>query len=411
MKLFRIIIVFAIILSFAPAVSADTAEQAALGRCFELRTTLDPERYALLTANGDVVYAEGFFAGATVSDFHIRGGGIDRREITLDVEDNGRFTGSFTGRMRDAGNATVVIAFDDAPTLSYRIEYAPEIGWFFPDNGLGAKTAAVVENHIVLTPQISSYYISAELYFAEINNALELLRRIVQDVTSGLDDDYQKAKALNAWVAENIAYDMDARDNEVSEESVSIAATLRDNRSVCIGIANLYGALLETAGIQAVNIKGGTVSAANGVTYENLPLKTAVHEWVAFWYEAEGRWVYTDPTWDRKSIYQNSQLTYVPPLYKHFDISPLALSFDHRGDRAEQRQYTLALEISAEPDTPEIGYTEPPEIPETPDVLRGAFDDDDGAGNGRNWLLPVIIAISVVTVILLCVVGNKKSNR
>ncbi|MCL1824195.1 MAG: transglutaminase-like domain-containing protein [Oscillospiraceae bacterium] len=343
--------------------------QATLSRVYTLEITHDLERFVRLTASGNKISAEGFFKNETVVDFYIAGAAmLDNTSKSFKVNFNGAFTAEYSGTST-ASNAYSVIQFENGDMLFYRVEY--DKGWFFGDNGLGSKTMQAVENYFTAAPEVNAHYVNPRLEPEEIAGTLKKLQEIADEVTEGIDDDYQKAKALNFWVCENIYYDRDARDSEVTEETVSLTNTLKLRRSVCIGIANIYGALLEAAGIKAVNIKGGVVAPTEGCTYEELPYKTVIHEWVAFWYEAENRWVYADPTWDRRGFFQNGKADYAPSLIKHFDISPLALSFDHRGDKAELRQYFKALEIfeEKEPEPPEINeeIPEEPVIPVNPD--------------------------------------------
>jgi transglutaminase-like putative cysteine protease len=371
MRIYKKAVVFALfcVLFINTGVSYAEDYQAALMRVTTLETTHDPDRRAQLTADGSTIHAEGFFKGAVIEDFYIVAPNLQNTRSEFRRNADGSFSASFSGvpSAGDGTSANAVLRFTDGTLFAYRVEYRN--GWFFGDNGLAKSTMNAVENYYTVPPEISLIYVSATLNPVEIRETQDELRSIVNMVTAGLYDDYDKAKALNQWVADNIVYDKDARDYEVTEETVSIAQTLNLRRTVCIGIANTYAALLEAAGIKAVNIKGGIVSNADGVPYELLPEKTVVHEWVAFWYEAQERWVYADPTWDRHGVFENGIYTRMPSIIKYFDISPLALSFDHRGDRAELREYLHA----------EGGFTVPQE---------SVGDDDpvvpqEPAGNDR----------------------------
>jgi hypothetical protein len=356
MKLFILMILFVLL----TGVSA--AYQESLGRELTLRTSYDPDRYALLTAEGNTIYAEGFFLDDTVEDFYISPAPRNASS-SFSRSADGSFIAAFSG-IPSESNALAVIVLDNGTTLNYRIEYDSDNGWFFGDNGLAARTSAALGNYRVIPPEISENYISASLCLAEITETRAVLLQIAAEVTDGLGCDYQKAKALSRWVADNIVYDRDARDSEVTEETVSIATTLRLRRSVCIGIANTYAALLEAAGIKALNIKGGIANPHESVPYELLPTETIVHEWVAFWFENGQRWVYTDPTWDRQGFFENGNYHHRASVMKYFDISPLALSFDHRGDTAELREYFALpqLTIDNEPHAGDDGNR--PEIPD-----------------------------------------------
>jgi hypothetical protein len=338
MKKFVVFAVFCIFILTTEASAADY--QAALSRHNTLLTSHDPERYARFIAGGNTISAEGFFGDRVIEGFHVSAVFTGETENSFSRNPDGSFTASFSGiPAAEVSRALIVLTFGDGSALSYRAEYSETSGWFFGDNGLAASTAAALESYRVISPEISANYMSASLCPDEIRETRERLNEIVYIVTAGLVCDYQKAKALSRWVAENIVYDRDASETEVTEETVSVATTLRLRRSVCIGIANTYAALLESAGIKALNIKGGVISS--DVPYERLPYDTTVHEWVAFWFEEQNRWVYADPTWDRMGFFEDGNYQHRPSVMKYFDISGLALSFDHRGDRAELRQFTI----------------------------------------------------------------------
>jgi hypothetical protein len=414
-RLFIFLILLAVLGSFA---SFADDFQDTLGREFVLYSTHDPDNFVRFTAQGTAIHAEGRFTDRVVTDFFINAGILQNAERSFSRSADGSFKAAFTSTPT-ASNGTAVIQFDDGLTMSFRVEFRAGVGWFFGDNGLGARTDATLENYYTASREVSARYVSAALDLAEAKDTLDRLLEIVDEVTAGITDDYQKAKALNRWVAENIAYDRDARDNEVTEETITIATTLRLNRSICIGIANTYGALLEAAGLKVLNIKGGIVNVSEGVPYELLSKKTLVHEWVAFWYEAENRWVYTDPTWDRRSFFERGRLTYRPSLIKHFDMSPLALSLDHRGDRAELREYFRAPDFIMEmedtpppepdnpdnPDDPDNPVPPPPE-PGSPDVPPPPpFPvplEDDG------FLLYLTIAVMAALAVILTYIVIKK---
>jgi transglutaminase-like putative cysteine protease len=331
MKLFIFMVLFVLLAGIS--LIEPHAYQETLGREFTLETTFDPDRYAVFRAQGDTIHAEGVFKSPAVESFYVYCATMRGAENSITKHSDGSFSAVFNGST-SAKSAEIIINLEDGGTLRYRVEYNSDVGWFFGDNGLAASTAAALEDYQVIPPEISELYLGRPEELAETR---EKLRGIVAGAAEDLDCDYQIAKALSLWVSENIVYDHDAAANEVNEETVSVASTLRLRRSVCIGIANTYAALLEAAGLKVLNIKGGV--ASGGVIYEQLPFETTIHEWVAFWFEAGNRWVYADPTWDRLGVFRDGEFHHSPPVMKYFDISPLALSFDHRGDSAELREF------------------------------------------------------------------------
>ena len=86
------------------------------------------------------------------------------------------------------------------------------------------------------------------------------------------------------------------------------------------------------------------------------------HEYTAFWYEAESRWAYVDPTWGSNGKYEDGEYRYdYPRNDRYFDVTGEALALNHRIDKAEERHYTEVLQ----PEETEETTTEPPETEET----------------------------------------------
>lgn len=98
-------------------------------------------------------------------------------------------------------------------------------------------------------------------------------------IIAGLTSDYEKAKAISAWVSENILYDF-------AYIGVSSPEVILDSRrAVCEGYAQLTEALLQAAGIPARYIDG----PAYGM------FGWDPHAWnMAF---VDERWIWIDNTW------------------------------------------------------------------------------------------------------------------
>ena len=209
---------------------------------------------------------------------------------------------------------------------------------------------------------------------------------------------------------------------------ISVDRVLRDRRSVCLGISNLYMALLEAAGIKAVNIKGSAIYAETPFA---LPTERQNHEWVAFCYEEEERWVWTDPVWGGLGDYIKGQ--YYPGKYNgnYFDIDDFALSINHRADRAERRPffeaeipeelYTAEEAKETEKTEAEAEETHEAEAKEAPEAAEEATADNMEAEKERlenevseimenahrednTILIAAVIVISLLIAVLITVI-------
>ncbi|MDR1754292.1 MAG: transglutaminase-like domain-containing protein [Eubacterium sp.] len=348
MMSYKVIGILIALIQFSLLIPASAAQrpesykeyQSSLGRSNILFTSLDRENYSKFTILDNIINIEGKYLNTIPKDIYFSGSNMVGYKKSLNIKSDGSFTAALSGT--PAGDfAKIVISFANDSIATYRVEYNG--GWFFGDNGLSEKSAKAMFNGVVLTSEITAVYTDENPDIKEIERTLEEVRRISDSVTYGLTDDYQKARALSNWVSENIYYDIDASRGIITEANVSLKGTLASRRSICGGFAGLYAALLESIGLETLNLKGGvmTLSGSNGAVcdYQDLPYVTVVHEWVAFWYEKENRWVYTDPCWDSSNRYENGRYKKGITAIKYFDISPLAFSQDHRVDSAQSRKY------------------------------------------------------------------------
>jgi transglutaminase-like putative cysteine protease len=153
---------------------------------------------------------------------------------------------------------------------------------------------------------------------------------LAAELTEGLRDDYEKARAIHDFVAGNIWYDEDAaRSGRPPDDDTALGA-LRLGRAVCEGYAKLNAALLRAAGIPAKYVHG----YALGVSGDEWPSKDlnpgdSNHTWnEAF---IDGRWVIIDATRDSGNSYAQGRKTESAGVrtYRYFDAVPEAFAADH----------------------------------------------------------------------------------
>lgn len=306
-----------------------------------IEATYNPDCNMVIETAGDTVKTTGKITRDHVRKIYILGTGASS-SLSEDFKSasDGSFSSEITINPGVNGYFPLYIILESDKILSYRLQYKD--GWSVPDNGLCKANAARLENVITAEPIAAAYYLSVTADKEEISQTLDKLKTIVDGVCAGETDDYKKAYLLFRWVAENIYYDHDAAATSVTLETVAVHNVLSTLRTTCAGFANTYSALLETAGIRSVNLKGA--AAAGQLTYETLPTGRENHEFTAFWYEKEQRWAYADPCWGGAGDYKNGEFTNGIAYDKYFDITGEALALDHRVDKAEERHYLKALE-------------------------------------------------------------------
>ncbi len=361
-KLIIICMIFAVsaLFGYAASVSAESASAAAdsVGRVNLIRTTGLDDAYSVFECSGSVISAKGCYTRDRLRKMFIYRHEDESGGYSMHAAKDGSYTAELNMKLKD-GSYRLALKFESGAQMLYRIDYTEQTGWYFPLNGL-ERTNRDVFGHIFEAPaEASALYLSAANDPEEINTALEQIQKYADDVTAGLDDDLEKARAISKFIATSFYYDMDARDSDAGLDTIALFNVLKRGRTVCGGFANMFCAMAEAVGIDAVNIKGGVVGSS--VTYEALPTGVQNHEWAAFYYEKEQRWVWEDACWDGAGNYENGE--FKPESHKemHIDMGDVALSFTHRADKAERRHF-----FAAKPETAPAGIAdETAGVPET----------------------------------------------
>ena len=307
-----------------------------------LRTSYNPESYSLFEINGNTLYAKGRYANDRIKKLYFAGAEDVSGSYKMNIGSDGSYEAEIS-LPEGYRYTTLAVQLRSGAAFGYRI-YCDN-GFYFPDNGLAESNRTVFDNIIDASPESVGYYISRNADPDEIRTVQEQIKLISDSVTEGIGSDYEKARALALYVAGHFYYDHDARAESVTETNVVLYEVLKTSRTVCTGFADLYCALLQAQGIDAVNIKGG--STGGEIEYENLTDGVQNHEFTAFFLREENRWVWVDACWNGSGDYENGVFTDDKPHEKFFDISDEALALDHRADYAERRRFFEAK--AAEP--------------------------------------------------------------
>jgi hypothetical protein len=377
----------------------------------EFVTTGDPLRVSVFTAEGNRIRARGFYEGEVVAAFSVIYIGSSTplqnvSEFALESDGNGAYNAVFEGSP-PAGSAPssayrirVTLANGDA--LNYRVYY--NNGWHFGDSdGLAPRHVNVVENYTPVSAAVAAQYLVGDGTRTQARETLDTIRRLAVEITAGLYCDYAKARAISGWVADNIFYDRDARDAaetpELITQTIALSNVLETRRTICSGYANLTAALLGAIDIKAVTVVGSAVSLAD---YEVILTETRHHEWTAFWYESENRWVMLDSGWDSWNYHENNNFVTRAAPRRYFDITAQAFAQTHRPIRAEYRDYFAILQQHEFPGDADDGSFIFDYEPWTPPETSPAATNDDGESDN---LLPLYIATGVLATAVLVTVA------
>lgn len=388
------------------------------GNISRLVTSNNPDYYSVIETNGDTFSARGTYKNDRPVSAGISG---VRSSVQFHAESDGSYRAEISFKPPVSAYYDFYIHLESGVYLTYLMKY--DNGWYFPDNGLETINAQRVEKASEAPDIAAAYYISVNADKNEIESTIDELKKIVEEVCGDEPDDYKKAYLLNRWIADNIYYDHDAAETSVTLETVAIHNVLEKRRTTCAGFANTYSALLELAGIRSLNLKGAAI--AGEITYETLTTGGENHEFSAFWYEKQNRWVYADSCWSGAGDYEKGVTSERITYDKYFDISGSAFALNHRVDKAEERHYSKALDAVEKGDTQEPTSEPEDTISETTDnnvIPDNTFPpstsnikNNDDSDKGEKSIVPLIIGLAGILIIgagvIIAVNNNKKQKK
>lgn len=415
---------FLILAAFALSAAAAVPENSFAepsGRTNILRTSYTEDNYSVLEAAGDKIEARGKYTSSKLRKMFVKYMEDSTGSYSMKAHSDGSYEASLT-LAPEKGAYLLILRLDNGLVMQYRIFYG-DTGWYFPLNGYEKTNRNVFEHIYDAPPQAAALYLSASADSGEINTALEQIQALTDSVTEGIEGDYEKARAISGFVAGKIYYDYDAKETNVDLNTVALYNVLRTSRTTCAGFANLFCAMAEAAGIDAVNIKGGIITES--MAYEELNNGVQNHEFAAFFDKDTERWVWVDPCWDGSGTYENGSFNEIKTRPMFFDISDEAFAHSHRADKAERRCYfgartetapIGAADMTAEAEHP-VTAGEKTDITEpVPAVTEEETQEPESIRNADGTVIYVIIAVLGAAVlaagaILIKVILNGRNNK
>lgn len=396
-------------------------------KCYELVTGENEEYYSKITINSRSVLVEGCYKNDPVTDISFQNCGTV--SSTLKVDPDGTFT-SVLNPSEPIGNTDrIVITLRSGARLSYLIMYNDNR--YFPDNKLGEQNLSVLEKAVPTSAKSWAGYVTDELTEEGVKQTLDEVAYLADYIAGDIKDDYKKLEAIAKWVSDNIYYDRDARENSVTQSEICIKNVLKSRKTVCVGYSALFSALCEAQGLYVVNVKGTVTS--DTVNYSDLADGPVNHEWCAAL--IDDKWIWVDCVWNSNLKFKNNKFTSLGANTEmYFDISPLALSFDHCAYLAEKRYYfrageyfnqsdenapdsrnestpsadtSVSAETSAAATKPQI-YTAPENYsPVTSDVHA----QEDSPDNTNSLILIAVLSLFVTAGIVINVINIRQIRK
>lgn len=145
------------------------------------------------------------------------------------------------------------------------------------------------------------------------------IQELAKLLSSLAETEAEKARVIYTWMANNIAYDLEMLDNLYLADVRPITALSR-RQTICSGYSNLYQALAEAMGLDAVVIEG-TATGTDYIVGEG----TINHAWNGV--KIDGKWYLLDVTWGAGFVNDNQFHYKFNPYY--FATPPEQFIFDH----------------------------------------------------------------------------------
>lgn len=273
---------------------------------------------------------------------------------------------------------------------------------------------------------------------AELTTAQAAARAASIVKNANAETDYQKAKAVYAWVADNMFYNYFAYTSTIGHLDPNPGDYLD---GVCADYAKVTAALLRSLGIPCRIVSGyatGGGSSENDVTIKEykkylshkdttkfLSNMTTNHDW-NFAY-IDGRWVFMDTTWGSNNYLSVSTGKWVkrPRTDKYFDMSLKNYSKSHCAKKLDTAFLSLTLDartikhsISKDGSETKIRISAiKPAVPNwsITNTIRWYSDNEKVVVLDNMWEYTpkTVVTVNIVgkgTATVTCIVGAKKAQ-
>lgn len=176
--------------------------------------------------------------------------------------------------------------------------YLKNAGYFRIENGktapaLARYEAKNLEDYTKLRGDSEAMKVALQPYYEDNPAAQKIIDAKAAEITAGLTDPYDKARAIFEWVTMNIAY---AYSGSYGSEPVEV---LNKKAAVCVGYTNLTNALLRSVGIPALFTVGAAGHNSNSM-YN--------HGWTTAFIDQ--RPIMIDSTWGSWNTLENGEFNW-----------------------------------------------------------------------------------------------------
>lgn len=179
---------------------------------------------------------------------------------------------------------------------------------------------------------------------AKIPEIWQEIEKISNEICDGIDDDYEKLRAIADWVSDNIYYDRPAVRQGEPPSCLTLEYMLNNKSGICGSYANMTAALCNAQGIRCLSITGKAL--VDGQNYLNTNLEGGLHEWNVA--EINGRQIIVDSCWmSANNLDYSGNYTHRDNVWKWFDIGGEIFAIDHQAKTAEYKDFKALAEAIA----------------------------------------------------------------
>lgn len=148
-------------------------------------------------------------------------------------------------------------------------------------------------------------------------------------ITSSARSNYEKARLIHDWVAENIYYDYDYFNGNKESTALSAKDVFVSKCSVCEGYANLTMVLMHSVRIPCIKVEGYALGVGTKDEWSTSIINTSQtnHTWNEAY--VDGRWIVIDTTWDSDNSFENGKFTKWEISSEYFDVSDENMAINH----------------------------------------------------------------------------------
>ena len=159
----------------------------------------------------------------------------------------------------------------------------------------------------------------------------QAIKSVAKQLTTGIDNDYDKLLAIHDWVAGYLYYNIDYINDSKIAPYVD-TEVLKSRKVVCLGYSNLFASLCRSVGIPCYVVSGyalGIDSADTKWNDENYLTEESNHAWNEAY--VNGRWIIVDTTWDSFNKFEDGKMIKAEKnSHLYFDANPEFFSANHK---------------------------------------------------------------------------------